>query len=114
RFAAGVDLDGSLFGAAVDLGVKQPFLIMLAKLTWRDVLPRRPLVYLEHHDRARLHEDMFSVNSPHATWATVKGLRHMNFADAGFHEGILQCFQEVLGIRLDAATTVHLASWCVQ
>jgi hypothetical protein len=110
RFATGADLDGTVFGKAVLYGLKNPFLLLIGKLTWLETFPRRPPEFVVDHDRERMHEQMMFMRSPNMIWATVKGLRHMNFTDDAFMPG-LNRIPEVLGLRTDGATTLKLTSW---
>ncbi len=113
RFKAGADLDGTVFGEPVTLGVRQPFLLMLAKFTIFDSKPDGPPEFTPDNDQLRIHEDSMMAHSPNAIRLTVDGLRHMNFSDKGFRGGFVAQFPEAVGLRISAPRTVEIATWYI-
>jgi dienelactone hydrolase len=109
RFLAGADLDGTVFGGPVVEGIRQPFLLLMARLPWFTRF-RAPPSYLPGHDRGRLHEEMFVARSPAARWVTVSRLSHMAFADVAYFFRPEYRLPELLGARRSGQETLRLAS----
>lgn len=110
RFRAGMNLDGTLFGEAVTKGVRQPFLMVLGDLGWRERFRREPPRYVPGHDQARVHEEMLFARSPTAYGLIVSRLSHMNFGDGAFFFDPGERLAERLGMRLDGRRTHALTS----
>jgi predicted dienelactone hydrolase len=110
RIKAGVNLDGSMYGEPVTAGIHQPFLLLLAQLSWMDTLGLEPPRYYDDRDQGRLHEKMFLERSPNAYWVDVPGLRHMDFADEAYWFRFSGWLADRVGARLGGHRARALAS----
>jgi len=82
RFQAGANLDGSMFGDPVTSGVRQPFFMMLNRMSLLERFRLERPKFLVDHDQARLHEDSLFAHSTNVYWLDVPDLEHMSFTDA--------------------------------
>lgn len=85
RFKAGMDMDGTLYGAAADAGVSQPFMF-LVESTKAPTVPdvsalspeKRRFVALEERD---FYEQRNSMERHGGYWLGITGTQHINFTD---------------------------------
>jgi predicted dienelactone hydrolase len=86
RFAAGINLDGCIFGRAAEAGVRQPFLFMSDDTP----IPSAETLAVSNKSQQRrwrfLTQDLSNIRHSLATYGgyymTVRGTRHMNFSDS--------------------------------
>ncbi len=81
RFAACLNMDGWLFGAAADHPGPQPYMLMSGETypTW-PALALRPAAAMDERDAARLRGRMAA---PGGLYVQVAGLQHGDFSDTG-------------------------------
>jgi predicted dienelactone hydrolase len=86
RFAAGIDMDGCVFGGSAELGVRQPFLFMSDDTPVPGTAKLATLSELQQRRWRFLSQDLSNIRHSLATYGgyymTVRGTRHMNFSDS--------------------------------
>lgn len=108
RYKAGIDFDGTVFGDVTQFGVPRPFMLFMADLGLGDRANGDPGPFDPQHDRLRMHEDSLFEHTPTAYWVTMRGLRHMAFADES-HLGLLDRVAQATGIYASGDDTKALA-----
>jgi predicted dienelactone hydrolase len=92
RFKAGIDIDGTLFGSAIQAKLDQPFMFILSQPPKRS---SAALIQSQHDIQA-----MYN-NLPHAGYIiTINGARHMNFSDLAVR------YRSLVGLLLKAMGAV--------
>jgi len=110
RVVAGMDLDGSIFGRALETGTPCPFFLLMSALPWTETFRRESPKFYVDRDQGRIHEEMLFDRSATVYWLTVQGLEHMSFTDAALAEATRDRFTVRVGLRLDAARTHELTA----
>jgi len=111
RLRAGMDLDGTIFGAVVHTGMQQPFFLMRQRFR---TAPGDQPKFLEYHDQASLHEDSVYAHTRAMYWLTVDGLDHMAFTDAALSPSIFQRVRAAVTQRLSPERTQDIATRYVE
>jgi predicted dienelactone hydrolase len=86
RFAAGINLDGCIFGRSAEDGVRQPFLFMSNDAPVPDIDSLAVLSESQQRRWRFLFHDLDNIRHSLVTYGgyymTVRGTRHMNFSDS--------------------------------
>jgi predicted dienelactone hydrolase len=86
RFAAGINMDGCVFGGSAETGVRQPFLFMSDDTPIPDDGSLSVCSELHKRRWRFLKQDLNNIRHSLATYGgyymTVRGTRHMNFSDS--------------------------------
>ncbi len=109
RVVAAMDLDGSVFGRAMEAGAPCPVFLLMGTLPWTDRFRRDPPRFYIDRDQARIHEDMLFGRTAVAYWLAVRGLEHMSFTDPALSPRLRDRAAARVGLRRSAASTQALA-----